>query len=1060
MPQCGATVATARDTAAAWSKLWYVTPALLLAPDGRYSRAERWQAFISGAWPDLLEGTLDAANIMAAKKRRAQTEASLRLAASRMARQPNGLSRTAAALAAGPNAASPRTAATLQQLGTKHPAGDDAADLAAAQAAGWQRAAEADGPTAATVFTATRLRTTVMTSAASAAAGPNGLSVLHLQQVLSSGGDAVARSLLAELTWLAQTSYAAPETLPEAFWTLHKAARLSAVGAKARPIACGDTIRRLFGRCYCHQNKERFATLLEAVGQFGVAVKGGVEIVAAAGQLVYESGGILLTVDGSNAFNAVSRSAVLAQVAEHVPDLYPYAAQLYGAGSEAALLYGLEGVAAPAVVPSRQGVQQGDPLGPLLFALALLPIMRDFKAQFPHLSLPGFLDDLTICCLTGRPLAHDLPGVRDAYLWLKQRLQAIGIAVNDAKTSCLINEATLQSAPAAHLHRVQEWASEQLEGLQVVAGLLLVGVPIGHHAYLQEAVASVLRSCPSDRLLREIVSIRDDTQLAYALLRLCYHAKATFLARNVHPEATGGELERFDALVIAALASITQEGAAVTSPGAAGEPSAWDAAVHLIRDAAWDQSPPVAFTQQQQQQVRLPHSYGGLGLPALSLRRDAAFTARTSTVIKSAVASLADPVRAVLEQRILELPLLQQLQLAINSLLTSKGIERESLSSLLRPELTSWALDASDDSATAYKAWLFGLAEAEAEAVPPPVRVQAALTRLVQKKQAADFREGLSHIADSDSRLLAFARWQSQCGRGASAYLSVLPTDEYGMHFPGDMLREALRRHLGIERPNPGGLCANAACTAVPQSGAHARSCSKGGEQHHRHTQLVKTVVRTLKSCGIVGVREEDGAPFALHNPTLRMDITLPGGQLQMPSLQRDGSLHLPPREPDAGKGALLDVSTVDPTCPTYVQANAMTHGEAIRLRTEEKHTTYLHKFDAASYTLIPFVLDLFGSSGPHLREFVKAVAQHQAHRSESSQLVGFFTQQWRQRLSVTLQRCVSESVARHYRKTRPIPGNPQVVPDILSYTRVRLLVLPQPAVVVVQNVAIVGDAA
>ena len=240
------------------------------------------------------------------------------------------------------------------------------------------------------MFTAARLRSTIMTSAASAAAGLSGLSIQHLQQLISGGGAIASSSLLSDLAWLGTTAYSQPKALPEAFWSLHKAARLSAVGCKARPIACGDTVRRLFGRSFCHFHKLRFATLLEAVGQFGVAVSGGVEIVAAVGQLVYEAGGILLTVDGSNAFNAVSRSAVLAEVAQHVPDLYPYAAQVYGVGSVPSLQFGLEGVAASATVPSRQGVQQGDPLGPLLFALALLPIMRDFKAAFPELSLPGF----------------------------------------------------------------------------------------------------------------------------------------------------------------------------------------------------------------------------------------------------------------------------------------------------------------------------------------------------------------------------------------------------------------------------------------------------------------------------------------------------------------------------------------------------------------------------------------------------------------------------------------------------------------------------------------------
>jgi hypothetical protein len=100
------------------------------------------------------------------------------------------VSKCAATLAAGPDAASPRTEATLTALQLKHPPGDEAAALQAAEEAGWASyraalAAAAAGdteplPTAADVFTSARLRSTIMTLAASAAAGLSGLSIQHL----------------------------------------------------------------------------------------------------------------------------------------------------------------------------------------------------------------------------------------------------------------------------------------------------------------------------------------------------------------------------------------------------------------------------------------------------------------------------------------------------------------------------------------------------------------------------------------------------------------------------------------------------------------------------------------------------------------------------------------------------------------------------------------------------------------------------------------------------------------------------------------------------------------
>ena len=76
---------------------------------------------------------------------------------------------------------------------------------------------------------------------------------------------------------------------------------------------------------------------------------------------------VLLKIDLRNAFNCVDRDAILRCVAERFPLLFPYAEAAYGHHSELALGDGY-------TVSSQQGVQQGDPLGPLFFSLVLMDV--------------------------------------------------------------------------------------------------------------------------------------------------------------------------------------------------------------------------------------------------------------------------------------------------------------------------------------------------------------------------------------------------------------------------------------------------------------------------------------------------------------------------------------------------------------------------------------------------------------------------------------------------------------------------------------------------------------
>ena len=79
----------------------------------------------------------------------------------------------------------------------------------------------------------------------SAAAGTSGLRYNHLQAALY---DELVEDLAAFAT-LVFSSHVQPQVL----WTLHTSATLSALGQKARPVACGDVLRRVISAGFCRR---------------------------------------------------------------------------------------------------------------------------------------------------------------------------------------------------------------------------------------------------------------------------------------------------------------------------------------------------------------------------------------------------------------------------------------------------------------------------------------------------------------------------------------------------------------------------------------------------------------------------------------------------------------------------------------------------------------------------------------------------------------------------------------------------------------------------------------
>eukprot|EP00731_Ephydatia_muelleri_P023392 Em0015g975a len=140
-----------------------------------------------------------------------------------------------------------------------------------------------------------------------------------------------------------------------------------------RPIAVGETLHRLTVKCLCAVVKAKAAEFFQP-HQFGVSCSMGAEKIAHGLRACVDrhwkdEGFSVLKLDMRNAFNVVSRQAFLSECSLHFPELYPWVLWCYG---QHPILWHPMGT-----LTSECGVQQGDPLGPLLFCLVLNILVKD-----------------------------------------------------------------------------------------------------------------------------------------------------------------------------------------------------------------------------------------------------------------------------------------------------------------------------------------------------------------------------------------------------------------------------------------------------------------------------------------------------------------------------------------------------------------------------------------------------------------------------------------------------------------------------------------------------------
>ncbi len=168
-----------------------------------------------------------------------------------------------------------------------------------------------------------------------------------------------------------------------------------------RPIAVGETIRRLISSTLLARSTTLVRELLCPL-QVGVATSGGCEaVVHAVREIAHRHGSDsrlgLLQLDLRNAFNCVSRAAFRNQVCRYMPELHGWTEYCYGTDTTPELWIHNGGQQSDHYrLKSVCGVQQGDPLGPLLFTLALRPVLHCLDAKMQEWRESTRMNDPTL----------------------------------------------------------------------------------------------------------------------------------------------------------------------------------------------------------------------------------------------------------------------------------------------------------------------------------------------------------------------------------------------------------------------------------------------------------------------------------------------------------------------------------------------------------------------------------------------------------------------------------------------------------------------------------------
>ena len=172
------------------------------------------------------------------------------------------------------------------------------------------------------------------------------------------------------------------------------------------------------------------------------------------------------------------------------------------------MLY-LEG-GTPVIISSEEGIHQGNPLGPALFAAAIHTNMRDLQQNSQELPIPAYLDDMF---LLGPP-----DKTIESFQALKRMFCSINLIISDTKRD-IFSPSGVPDASGIDVPVTCE-------------GSMFLGTPIGSASFVESLCSEVVQS---GSLLCDQLTKLDEHQSATLILRHCHVSRLDHLTQTVRP---------------------------------------------------------------------------------------------------------------------------------------------------------------------------------------------------------------------------------------------------------------------------------------------------------------------------------------------------------------------------------------------------------------------------------------------------------------------------------------------------------------------------------------------
>ena len=308
------------------------------------------------------------------------------------------------------------------------------------------------------------------------------------------------------------------------------------IKATHRPIMIGTFLYRLSAKIVNSLVQPIAATKLSPY-QLGISTPGAIEATVhnIREHLRNEPSDAALKLDIENAFNSVSRSKMITEVMtqQWLKPIRAFVRMAYAQPT-------------PIIIPdmsgkcltendmySTQGVRQGDPLGSLLFAISIHPILMQCANEHPSLKLTAYHDDTTII---GDPRT-----LASAMESLSVSLGSLELNVQPAKSRLI--DFNFDDRDES----TKSWFNEQGIVVDRECGSVL-GCPIGNNdtqenAFMQQKLQSTEQS----------INILSDPRLSLhhtaLILRVSTVHKLDHWMRNVDPSIMQNISKRFDKML-------------------------------------------------------------------------------------------------------------------------------------------------------------------------------------------------------------------------------------------------------------------------------------------------------------------------------------------------------------------------------------------------------------------------------------------------------------------------------------------------------------------------------